>query len=101
MPHAKLRGMGKWHVYILECADGTLYTGIAIDLDDRLTKHNDGVASKYTRSRLPVKLVYRENVPDRSAALRREAEIKAPSRQQKSILISVQAESNISSLRSQ
>lgn len=65
-----------WHCYLLECADGTLYTGITNDLDKRLAAHNGGTASKYTRSRLPVRLVYAEAHPDRPAASRREAAIK-------------------------
>lgn len=69
-----------WHCYLLECADGTLYTGITNDLDKRVTAHNEGTASKYTRSRLPVRLVYTETHPDRSAASRREAEVKKLSR---------------------
>jgi putative endonuclease len=65
-----------WHCYLLECADGSLYTGITNDLDKRVAAHNEGTASKYTRSRLPVRLVYAEAHPDRSAASRREAAIK-------------------------
>lgn len=65
-----------WHCYLLECADGSLYTGITNDLDKRVAAHNEGTASKYTRSRLPVRLVYAEAHADRSAASRREAAIK-------------------------
>ena len=65
-----------WHVYILRCADGTLYTGIATDTARRLSEHNAGRGARYTRSRLPVELVYEETVPDRGSALRREHEIK-------------------------
>lgn len=65
-----------WHCYLLECADGSLYTGITNDLDKRVAAHNDGTASKYTRSRLPVRLVYAEAHPDRSAASKREAALK-------------------------
>ena len=65
-----------WYCYLLQCADGTLYTGISNDLDRRIAAHNSGRASKYTRSRLPVALLYSEPHPDRSAASRREAEIK-------------------------
>lgn len=68
--------MSGWHCYMLECADGTLYTGITNDLEKRLAAHNGGTASKYTRSRLPVKQVFSEAQPDRSAASRRELEIK-------------------------
>ncbi len=65
-----------WRVYILRCADGTLYTGIATDTARRLSEHNAGRGARYTRSRLPVELVYEETVPDRGSALRREHEIK-------------------------
>ena len=65
-----------WVCYLLECADGTLYTGISNDLPRRLGQHGRGVASKYTRTRLPVRLRWSERRPDRSAALRREAEVK-------------------------
>jgi len=65
-----------WVCYLLECADGTLYTGISNDLPRRLGQHARGVASKYTRSRLPVRLRWSERHRDRGAALRREAAIK-------------------------
>ena len=64
-------------VYILRCADGTLYTGITNDLPRRLAAHNAGRGAKYTRGRGPVELLYREPCPDKSAALKREAAIKA------------------------
>ena len=63
-------------MYVLRCADGSLYTGITNDLARRLAAHRAGTASRYTRSRRPVRLVYRERRRDRSAALRREAAIK-------------------------
>ncbi len=65
-----------WVCYLLECADGTLYTGISNDLPRRLGQHARGVASKYTRARLPVRLRYAEKHPTRSSALRSEAAIK-------------------------
>lgn len=74
-------------VYILRCRDGSLYTGSAKDLVRRLAAHRSGKGAKYTRSRLPVELVYQEAAPDRSAALRREAEIKRLTRPQKLALI--------------
>ena len=74
-------------VYILRCGDGSLYTGITNDLSRRLAAHSSGRGAKYTRSRLPVELVYREAVPDRSAALRREAAIKRMDRRAKLALI--------------
>ena len=77
----------KWCVYILKCGDGSLYTGITNDLARRLAAHTAGTASKYTRSRLPVKICWNEPVRSRSAALRREAEIKSFSRAEKVVLI--------------
>lgn len=70
-------------MYILQCADDTLYTGITNDLENRLLRHNRGSASKYTRSRLPVHLVYLEKHISKSAALKREYEVKRMKRQQK------------------
>lgn len=69
-----------WFVYLARCGDGTLYAGITNDLAARLDAHNRGKGAAYTRSRLPVALVYSEAAGDRSAALRREAEIKRMSR---------------------
>jgi predicted GIY-YIG superfamily endonuclease len=66
-----------WHVYIVRCADRTLYTGVAKDVAARVAAHNARRGAKYTRTRLPVKLVYSEEVADRGAALRREYAIKA------------------------
>jgi len=74
-------------VYILECRDKTLYTGWTTDLARRLKAHNAGQGAKYTRSRLPVKLVYAEMLPDQSSALKREQAIKRLSRTQKLALI--------------
>ena len=65
-----------WQVYIVECADRTLYTGVARDLKERLASHNAGRGARYTRGRGPVRLVYSEPAPDRSAAQRREHAIK-------------------------
>ena len=65
-----------WRVYLLRCRDGSLYTGATSDLARRLDRHAEGKGARYTRSRLPVTLVYQERVRDRSAALRREAELK-------------------------
>lgn len=76
-----------WTVYILRCGDGTLYTGCTNDLPRRLKTHQSGKGAKYTRSRLPVELVYQEEVPDKSAALRREAAIKGLDRWKKLTLI--------------
>ena len=76
-----------WQVYILECADGSLYTGIARNLDARIAAHNNGTGAKYTRGRGPVKLLYQEPADDRSTALRREALLKQLSRAEKLQLI--------------
>ena len=65
-----------WTVYIVECSDNTLYTGVATDIEARLAEHNAGRGAKYTRARLPVALVYSEKAKDRSTALRREYVIK-------------------------
>lgn len=74
-------------VYILKCADDTLYTGWTTDLDHRLTAHNAGRGAKYTKTRSPVSLVYSEAHESRSAAMKREAAIKKLSRGQKLALI--------------
>ncbi|MGI9257490.1 MAG: GIY-YIG nuclease family protein [Gammaproteobacteria bacterium] len=77
----------EWIVYMLQCADATLYTGITNDLSARLAAHSAGRGAKYTRSRLPVTLVHQELAVDRSAALRREHEIKKLSAGEKRALI--------------
>lgn len=79
--------MSEWFVYILRCSDDTLYTGITKDLTRRCDQHNAGTGSRYTRSRLPVVLVYQEAKASRSLALKRELAIKALSRQKKNMLI--------------
>lgn len=76
------------YVYILRCADGSLYTGWTTDLGRRLAAHNAGRGAKYTRSRRPVELVYREEFSDKSAALKRECAVKKLSREEKLKLIS-------------
>ena len=78
---------GLWEVYMLRCADGSLYTGIALDAKRRAQVHNSGKGAKYTRSRLPAVLVYREPCGDYSDALRREAAIKRLSRTDKLALV--------------
>lgn len=72
-----------WYVYMLACADGSLYTGIAADVDKRFAAHKSGRGAKYTRSHPPVAVVYREMCGDKSAALRREAAIKKLPRAEK------------------
>lgn len=75
-------------LYMLRCGDGSLYTGIALDLQRRLAQHQAGRASRYTRSRLPVDLVWFREVDSWSAALREEARIKRLSRAGKEALVS-------------
>ncbi len=75
------------YVYLLECSDGTLYAGWTTDLAKRLATHNRGQGARYTRCRLPVRLVYWEESNSRSAALRREAQIKKFRRQVKQQMI--------------
>ena len=79
--------MSAWWVYILRCSDRTLYTGITADLEARLASHRNGTASKYTRGRCPLRLVYQEPHPNRSSASKREAAIKKLSRSEKLALI--------------
>ncbi len=74
-------------VYILECSDGSLYTGWTSDLEKRVARHNEGKAAKYTRSKRPVTLKYFETCEDKSSALRREAEIKRMKRSEKLALL--------------
>ncbi len=80
-------GCVSFYVYLLRCADGTLYTGYTDDPVRRTKVHNAGKGAKYTRARLPVELVYQEACADKSAALRREYEIKQLTRVQKLKLI--------------
>jgi predicted GIY-YIG superfamily endonuclease len=75
-----------WTVYLARCADGSFYTGITTDLARRVAQHNAGSGAAYTRSRLPVKLVYAERAPNRSGALRREFAIRRLSRREKEVL---------------
>ncbi len=77
-----------WYVYILGCADGSLYTGVTTDPERRLQEHNAGaLGARYTRPRRPVELLYQESAPDRSAALKREYAIKQLSKARKLSLI--------------
>ncbi len=81
--------MDGWYVYILRCRDGSLYTGITRDPERRLKEHNGLIAggARYTRSRRPVSLVYRQAMNSRSSALKREIEIKKLDKAQKEALI--------------
>jgi putative endonuclease len=76
-----------WWVYVLWCADRSLYTGVTTDVPRRVRQHNAGRASRYTRARLPVTLAYRERAAGRGAALRREAAIKRLPRRAKEALV--------------
>jgi len=76
-----------WYVYILRCADDTLYTGISTDVEKRLQAHRSGRGAKYTRSRCPLSLVYQECCGSHSQALKRECCIKSMTRQEKLQLI--------------
>ena len=75
------------YVYVLECADGTLYTGYTTDVERRVAEHDAGEGAKYTRGRTPVEVVLTEGFDTRAAALRREHEVKALSRRAKERLI--------------
>ena len=78
---------GDHHVYVLECADGSLYTGYTTDVERRVAEHDAGEGAKYTRGRTPVELVHTESFDSRSTATRREHEIKALSRAAKERLV--------------
>jgi putative endonuclease len=84
---------------MMKCSDGTLYTGYTSDLKRRLSRHNSGQGSKYTRSRLPVALAYSEVLATRGEALRREIEIKRLSRNEKLLLCSTRLASRRHSIR--
>ena len=72
-----------WYLYMVRCADDTIYTGISIDVSARVTKHNSGRGAKYTSTRLPVRLIYSESQPDRITAMKREIQVKRWSRKLK------------------
>jgi putative endonuclease len=74
-------------LYILRCGDGTLYTGVTVDVEKRLALHRSGKGAKYTRGRGPLTLVYREECGDKSQALRREYQVKQLTREEKLALI--------------
>lgn len=79
--------MIKWYVYIVRCADDSLYCGIALDVSQRIWQHNMGVGAKYTRGRGPVELVYMDEFEDRSSASKEEYRIKQLSKKKKLELI--------------
>jgi putative endonuclease len=76
-----------WYTYILRCTDDSLYTGVTTDLDRRLGEHNAGTASKYTRARLPARMIWHELAKSESAAKKREAAIKKMTRKEKEELV--------------
>ena len=79
----------KWFVYMLRCKDNSIYTGITNDLNKRIEAHLSGNGSKYLRGKLPLKLVYKENLLDRSEASKREIEIKKLKKEKKELLINL------------
>lgn len=76
-----------WHVYLVRCSDGSIYTGITDNVEARLKKHNSGKGAKYTAQRGPVSLLYSEMLEDQGSAMRREAQIKKWGKQQKENLV--------------
>ncbi len=76
-----------WHVYLLECGDGSLYCGITNDITRRISRHNNGKGGRYTRSRIPVKLVAKSPPMSRSAALSFEAKVKKSPRDKKARMV--------------
>jgi len=91
--------MQRWSVYIVRCADGTLYTGVATDVARRVAEHNSNklLAANYTRARRPVTLVYSEAAATRSAACKREYQIKQLRRQEKEALVAATKRSGLKS----
>jgi len=75
--------MSKFYTYLARCSDGSLYTGYTVDLTKREAKHNEGKGARYTRVRLPVKIVYSEEFQTKSEAMKREYEIKRLSKKDK------------------
>lgn len=76
-----------WSLYVLKCNDGTLYTGITNDLPRRVKQHNEGTASRYTRSRLPARVVFHEQCRNKSHALKKEFFVKSMTREKKKAYI--------------
>ena len=85
-----------WHVYILKCADNSLYTGVTTNLEHRLREHNRKKGGAYTRTHLPIKLAYKESCRTRSKALKRESEIKGLTRKKKLKLINLKYGTSLS-----
>ena len=86
--------MSEYYCYVLECADGTFYTGWTTHPQRRLREHNAGRGARYTRARRPLRLAYLEQLPDRSTAMQRERAIKSLSRDRKLALIDSQEQSS-------
>lgn len=80
-----------WHLYIIRCADNSLYTGITTDVERRLNEHNSGKGGNYTRTRIPVSLVHVESYDSKSKALKRECQIKRLTKGQKEMFIKNQS----------
>lgn len=96
----KEKPVASWWVYLLRCVDGSLYTGITTDPERRLAEHNSGRAgARYTRSRQPVEMIYREPAADRASASRREYQIKQLPRDAKIQLVRIPAKMNTDSER--
>ena len=82
--------MSDWFVYMMRCADNTLYTGITTDVERRLKEHNgENSVTRYTRARQPVELAYQENAASRSEALKREAQLKKLKKDEKEVLLNL------------
>ena len=88
MQQIMIKNKDDWFVYILKCFDGSLYTGITKDVKKRIIDHNNKKGAKYTRSRLPVSLIYQEKYHSRSDAMKRELSIKQLTKTEKLSLIS-------------
>lgn len=88
-----------WFVYMLRCGDGSLYTGATNDLERRVKQHGAGKGARYTRARLPVKLVFHEPATGKSEALSREAKLKQLTRAQKLLLVRANRKSSASRSR--
>ena len=79
--------MSNWFVYIVRCSDNSLYTGITTNIERRLNQHNNGKGAAYTRSHMPVELVYKEGFKNRSEASKREHDLKKLGKQEKELLV--------------
>jgi putative endonuclease len=77
----------KWYFYILRCKDSSFYCGITNNLKERISEHNSGKGAKYTKSRVPVKMIHFEEFPDKSSACKREIEVKGWRKEKKEALV--------------